>query len=179
LLVVLTTCLIVGLSTVQAGAETAVPASSTVKAFMTLYGFTDNSPPGRAIAHPCLHPQAGGTGTYANPVTFATDVHELGWCRRIYVPYMKRYFIHEDECSECDHDWVTLHKYRFDMWAGGDARSLHNPERAALLACENTWTRGNSISDPRNPIITVDPPPGLPVTSAAIFTPPTTCWNGK
>lgn len=152
---------------------------SSVQAFMTLYGWADNSPPGPSIAHPCIHSTAGGTGTYADPITFATDVAESPWCQVIYVPYMKRYFIHEDECSECDRDWTRQHLYRFDMWAGGDRASRHRPERRALLRCESTWTRGNSVTDPNNPIIMLNPPPGLPVTSASIFAPPTTCWNGS
>jgi hypothetical protein len=90
---------------------------------------------------------------------------------------MEKYFIHEDECSECDHDWNVLHKYRFDMWAGGDANSVHNPEKTALLNCENTWTRGNG-PNPYNQKITVDPAAGLPVDATRIFTPPTTCWSG-
>ena len=153
-------------------------AQTNVKAFMTLYGYADNSPPGTVIAHPCIHSSAGGTGTYADPITFATDVNELGWCQIIYVPYMQRYFIHEDECSECDRDWNAQHLYRFDMWAGGDASSRHQPERKALRLCESTWTRANSVSDPNNPTIVVDPPANLPVTPAPIFTPLTTCWNG-
>jgi Putative Ig domain len=157
-----------------AGAQT-----TNVKAFMTLYGWADNSPPGPGIAHTtCLHRSAGGTGTYANPITFATDVSELGWCTIIYVPYMKRYFIHEDECSQCDRDWTTQHLYRFDMWAGGNAQSLEQPEHKALLQCESTWTRADSIDDPDNPTVMVNPPDNLPVTPAPIFTAPTTCWNG-
>jgi hypothetical protein len=144
---------------------------------MTAYGWADNSPPGPIIAHPCLHGSAGGTGTYADPVTFATDVSELGWCQVIYVPYMKRYFIHEDECTECDRDWTNSHLYRFDMWAGGDAASRQKPEKRALLACESTWTRGNSSTDPNNPTIIVDPPSNLPVTTAPIFSGPTSCWT--
>ena len=150
-----------------------------VKAFMTLYGYVDNSPPGRDIAHPCRHQVAGGTGTYANPVTFATDIHELAWCQRIYVPYMKRYFIHEDECSECDHDWTTVHRFRFDMWAGGDASSKKNPERAALLACEDALTRGNSITDAHNPVVIIEPPRNLAVTTSPIFMPPRRCWHAS
>jgi hypothetical protein len=152
-------------------------ATTQVQAFMTLYGYADNSPPGTDIAHPCLHSQAGGTGTYADPITFATDVAEMGWCQIIYVPYMQRYFIHEDECSQCDQTWNTLHLYRFDMWAGGDASSLVQPGRAALLGCESTWTRGNFPTDPNNPTIEIDPPSNLPVVTAPVFTPPTTCWT--
>jgi hypothetical protein len=168
-----------GAATAGRAAATTPSASGTVQAFMTLYGYVDNSPPGAGIAHPCIHQKAGGTGTYANPITFATDVSELPWCEIIYVPYMERYFIHEDACSECDHDWRRLHRYRFDMWAGGDAASRHKPEKTALLQCESTWTRGNSIRDPDNPTITVDPPSDLPVVTTPIFSPPTSCWNGQ
>lgn len=151
--------------------------TTTVQAFMTLYGYVDNSPPGTDIAHPCIHSGAGGTGTYDDPITFATDVDEVGWCVIIYVPYMERYFIHEDECSECDTNWNRSSLYRFDMWAGGDANSLESPERGALLACEDQWTRANSVTDPDNPDILVNPPPNLPVTSQPIFSPPTSCWQ--
>jgi hypothetical protein len=173
--------------TLTAGAVVGVLAAPTaahaqsptnVQAFMTLYGWADNSPPGPDIAHPCIHGSAGGVGTYSDPITFATDVNELGWCQIIYVPYMQRYFIHEDECSECDANWNAQHQYRFDMWAGGDANSTHRPERRALLKCESTWTRGNSIDDPNNPTVIVDPPTDEPVTTAPIFSPPTSCWSG-
>ena len=63
------------------------------------------------------------------------------------------------------------------MWAGGDAASKRNPERAALFVCENTWTRANSINDVHNPIITINPKAGLPVTTARIFSPPKSCWK--
>jgi len=149
-----------------------------VRAFMTLYGWADNSPRGPAIAHPCRHAQAGGTGTYANPITFATDVAELGWCQVIYVPYMQRYFIHEDECTECDGDWTQFHRYRFDMWAGGDANAVRQPEKRTLRRCESTWTRADSIDDPDNPTVIVDPPSDLTVTTAPIFSASTGCWPG-
>jgi hypothetical protein len=161
-------------ATVRAAAG---PKPRPVQAFVTLYGYADNSPPGRAIAHPCIHKVAGGTGSFGDPITFATDVREVGWCKKIYVAYMKRYFIHEDECVQCDHDWTRLHEYHFDLWAGGDAGSLRNPEHAALVRCERTWTRADAIDDPHNPTITINPKAGLPVTTARIFSPPTTCWR--
>jgi Putative Ig domain len=170
---------LVGISTASAS-KTSAPSSgtSTVKAFMTLYGYVDNSPAGTDIAHPCGARQgAGGAGTYADPITFATDVSEMPWCVIIYVPYMERYFIHEDECSQCDTDWNKFRLYRFDMWAGGDSASLQEPERDALLACENTWTRADSVSDPDNPTILINPPSGLPVTTSPIFSAPTSCWQ--
>ena len=64
------------------------------------------------------------------------------------------------------------------MWAGGNAASVHKPEKKALLRCESTWTRGDSIKDPSNPTITLNPPSDLPVTTTPIFSPPGTCWDG-
>ena len=162
-----------GVAAPRAGAQT-----TAVKAFMTLYGYEDNSPPGTVISHPCIHARAGGAGTYANPITFATDTAELPYCQIVYVPYMQRYFIHEDECSQCDQNWNAGHRYRFDMWAGGDASSRRQPERKALARCESAWTRANSANDPDNPTVEIDPPPNLPVTPAPIFSPPTGCWSG-
>jgi Putative Ig domain len=161
------------------GASSPVTSSNSmnVRAFMTLYGYADNSPPGTDIAHPCIHEQAGGTGTYQDPITFATDANELPWCTVIYVPYMERYFVHEDECSQCDQDWNDYHLYRFDMWAGGDSGSLRQPEHRALLRCESTWTRADSLTDPDNPTVIVDPPSDLPVVSTPIFSPPASCWQ--
>ncbi len=170
---------LVGVSTASVSrASVASSGTTTVKAFMTLYGYVDNSPPGTIIAHPCGARQgAGGAGTYADPITFATDINEMPWCDIIYVPYMERYFIHEDECSECDTDWNKFGLYRFDMWAGGDSASLQEPERHALLACENAWTRSDSVTDPDNPSIMINPPSNLPVTTAPIFSAPTSCWQ--
>jgi hypothetical protein len=160
--------LLVIISCSAASASPAAKSSATtVKAFMTLYGYLDNSPAGTDIAHPCIHSGAGGAGTYADPITFATDVEELPWCTVIYVPYMERYFIHEDECSQCDTDWSQSHLYRFDMWAGGNAASLHQPERRALLQCE----------DPNNPTVIVHPPSDLPVTTDPIFSSASICWQ--
>jgi hypothetical protein len=63
------------------------------------------------------------------------------------------------------------------MWAGGDANSRKAPEKRALRACESTWTRANAVNDPANPTVIVDPPSNLPVTTAPIFTGPTSCWT--
>ena len=75
----LTLILVVAFGTIiPAAAVRAAPTPKfhAVKVFMTLYGYADNSPPGRAIAHPCIHRLAGGTGTFEDPTTFATDVRE-------------------------------------------------------------------------------------------------------
>lgn len=77
--------------------------------YLTGYGWYDNTPPGSAqIAHPVLHTQAGGTGTWADPITIAvgwslsggieTDDYAAG--TRIYLPALKKYAIVEDLCGD-------------------------------------------------------------------------------
>lgn len=151
----------------QAGPANAATASKSVNYWATFYGWVDNSPPGPAIAHPCIHAHAGGIGTYSNPVTFAEPMDLNGpWCQKIYVPFLKKYFIHEDQCDPCG-GVDTAH---VDLWMGGDQASVHNPEKAALLGCENKWTRHATVI--------LNPPANEPVDTTALFTPPGTCHGG-
>jgi hypothetical protein len=107
---------VVGTAISQVGSATtatSAPASTTHSFYVTLYGWPDNSPPGAAIAYPknggypTLHNTAGGSGTYSNPVTYATDKSELPVGTKVYYSYLKRYFIMEDDCTECDQDWTA------------------------------------------------------------------------
>ena len=65
----------------------------------------DNSPPGNAISYPTIHSSAGGVGTYADPITFATDKKEYPPGTILYVPFIEKYVIMEDDCVQCDSDW--------------------------------------------------------------------------
>lgn len=145
---------------------------------ITLYGFPDNSPPGDTIAFPQIHDTAGGTGTFDDPVTFATDPRLFSPGQVIYVPYLSKYFIMEDLCTGsgpggpalqgagcvADFDNGLAH---IDLWTGGTADS----DVAAQLACEDSLTRNNED-------IIVDPDPDQPVITDLLFDPVTgTCFQ--
>ncbi|MFI5306855.1 MAG: hypothetical protein ACHQ53_05875, partial [Polyangiales bacterium] len=80
-------------------------APQTIDHLVTFYGWPDNSPPGDGIAYPKLHKGASGTGTYADPITFASDPNEWPAGTILYLPYLQRYVIMEDSCADCITDW--------------------------------------------------------------------------
>src|SRR5205085_4332561 len=89
------------------GATAAKPAAAKhILSYVTLYGFVDNSPPSAIISNGQIHKTAGGTGTFADPVTFATDIHEFKPGTIVYYSFLKKYFIMEDTCTECTKDWT-------------------------------------------------------------------------
>ena len=47
--------------------------------------------------------QPTGTGTYDDPISFATatDNNNLPRCAIVYVPLLQKYFRNEDDCAEC------------------------------------------------------------------------------
>jgi len=149
-------------------------ASSSARFYVTLYGYVDNTPPSAIISNPVIHKQAGGTGTYADPVTFATDTREEKPGTIVYYPYLQKYFIMEDTCDECTKDWTgnngdnpvpprNGHRWRIDLWAGGDKRSLKEPDKSALLNCEDALTQDNGG------MVTLNPAKNLPVDTTPIY----------
>jgi Alpha-galactosidase, CBM13 domain len=146
-------------------------ASTTQNFYVTLYGWPDNSPPGNAIAYPksdgwpTLHDVASGTGTYADPITYATDKDELPVGTRVYYPYLHRYFIMEDDCVECDQDWGAG-KAHIDMWINGQ-----NGNTTSVLNCENALTQNSAQ-------VIVNPPSDEPVDTRPLFNSSTnTCYD--
>lgn len=134
-----------------------VARASNEDMLVTLYGFPDNSPPGRDIAFPQIHSEAGGTGTFDDPETFATDQNEFAPGTIVYYPLLQKYFIMEDDCAECDQDFEGSGKLHIDLWAGGDERS-GQPE----LDCEDNLTR-----DPGT--VVIDPPSDEPVDTTPVW----------
>jgi len=139
-------------------------AGRTQSVYMTFYGWPDNSPPGGAIAYPknggfpTVHNTAGGTGTYADPITFATDKAELPVGTLLFVPVIDKYLVMEDDCAECDTDWSSSQKWHIDVWMNSNGADDSN----AVLDCEDQWTKSTTV-------VEIDPPPGLPATAPPLF----------
>lgn len=131
--------------------------------YVTLYGWPDNSPPGADIAYPksdgypTIHNSAGGSGTYSNPVTYATDQDELPVGTKVYYPYLHRYFIMEDDCAECDQDWNDSGKYHIDLWIGGKGGNSND-----VINCEDDLTQDSAK-------VIVNPPSTEPVDTTPLF----------
>jgi 3D (Asp-Asp-Asp) domain-containing protein len=157
-----------GDGTTEGGApgEGGLEAGTMMSVYVTFYGWADNSPPGGAIAYPknggfpTIHDTAGGTGTYADPITFATDKDEIPVGTRLYVPFIEKYMIMEDDCVECDSDWTSSHKWHTDLWMNSNA----SESSSALISCEDAWTRTSAV-------IEINPPTGRTVTTAPLFDP--------
>jgi hypothetical protein len=151
---------------------------TTTNMMVTWYGVPDNSPPGKAIQFPIIHSEAGGTGTFADPITFATDTRLFAPGSIVYLPMVKKYFIMEDLCTNsgpgnqgpgCVNDFNNGIKH-IDMWAGGDTTQ-------SVIACEDNLTRNSTpvISNPPSNL-EVSPPvsPGNPIfdpSTKVCFTP--------
>ncbi|HEX6526091.1 MAG TPA: ricin-type beta-trefoil lectin domain protein [Streptosporangiaceae bacterium] len=144
-------------------------ASTTRNFLVTLYGWPDNSPPGNDIAYPAdegnptIHNVASGTGTYADPITYATDKAELPIGTKVYYPFLHRYFIMEDDCVECDQDWTGQGPdggpglYHIDLWINGQ-----NGNSSDVINCEDNLTQNSA------PVI-VNPPGNEPVDTTPLF----------
>ena len=143
-------------------------AGTTIPMQVTFYGWADNSPPGNAIAYPAnadpatVHDAAGGTGTYADPITFATAPAEFSPGTRLYVPFIEKYVVMEDSCGQCTTDWTGSRRYHIDLWMNSNGTE----STSALTACEGSWTRGQTN-------VEVNPPPTRTVTTAPLFDPAT------
>jgi hypothetical protein len=143
--------------------------SATVN--ITFYGTYDNDPKGSMnIAHPVIHQQVGGVGTYADPLTFASPAgdgaYEYG--QIIYVPKVQKYFIKEDECAvswtaEDGCGAVTM----VDLYVGNPS------DEKVVVECENSLTDGEGE-------IILDPPSNLTVSPEKIWDQATgTCMQLK
>jgi hypothetical protein len=130
----------------------AAPAGSAahlvkVNDWISTYDKWNNSPPGCGIeyakkyGYPTIHNCAGGIGSYANPITFASQKNEWAPGTRIYIPLLQRYFMKEDWCATCYTD-----KDQTDLWLGGVSASQEkstDPHNAV-----NWWFQTTIIVNP-------------------------------
>jgi len=140
------------------GITSVLGQSKTVSSLVTFYGSRDNCPPGADISYPTIHKEAGGTGTFADPVTFAAAKSCFTVGGKVYVPRLKKYFIFEDDCAECDTD-CKKGKLHIDCWMGPQIP----PTGPNLIACENQLT-GDSTEQ-----VIVNPASNLAVDVTPLF----------
>lgn len=127
----------------SAGTPDPVPPTPTGEtrftAYLTSYAAGDNSPPGTGTYISGIAGNAGGTGTYDDPITMAvgyvgqTPDYPAG--TMFYVPNVQRYFKAGDTCASCHKGKAGL-KW-LDMYSG-------DYSGAGILACENSVT-GNYL----------------------------------
>jgi len=166
---------------VMSGLFASSPASAaSQQVFWTFYGWYDNTPPGGAIAYPQIHNTAGGKGTYADPITFATSSKEARPGTRIYFPRVKKYFIMEDSCSSCEQDWNGNGPnggpklWHFDAWVGGKGGNAMN-----VIDCEDALTNYHADGKPVMEETIINPPSNLTVDPTPIFNTSTgECYGG-
>jgi hypothetical protein len=134
-----------------------ISSSTNANVQITFYGSYDNDPQGSLnIKHPVIHQQAGGTGTYQDPLTFASPAGagEYPWGTKIYVPLVQKYFIREDECAV---SWTAPNGCgavtHVDLYVG-------NPSSIqAVMACEGSLSGNGPIIINPPSTLTYDPTP--------------------
>jgi hypothetical protein len=132
--------------------------SGTEDALVTFYAAFDNDPPGStAIAHPRpARPAAGGTGSYADPITLAADERMIAVGTLVYYPPLRKYFVMEDECATCVRDWENGRVPHIDLWIG----AATDP---GVVACEDALTPDGVVE------VEVAPAADRPVDTAALY----------
>jgi hypothetical protein len=122
-----------------------------VSAYVTAYTWFDNDPVGDQIADPVLHRRAGGSGSYADPVTLAVADGLYPPGTRMYLPHVRRYFMVEDTCASCGQRplWV-------DMWIDGRTGT-----KTDVQSCAEALTGTFPIE--------IGPPAGRPVDPVPLF----------
>lgn len=130
------------------------PPGRQLRVSLTGYSYHDNSPAGSPeVCCGVLHENAGGRGTYADPITVAVPGSGSGmdWKpgTRFYLPKLQRYVIVEDSGASSGENHL-------DVWIDG-----RDGSRSATDDCMDRIT-GKSTAE-------LNPPPGRPVLAGPIF----------
>lgn len=150
------------------------PNSQTIQMYVTSYGFNDNDNGAgqystgviaypKSEGNPTHHNIATeGTGTYADPITFAAGIKAIKGGTFpvggiLYVPFLQKYFMLEDQCAECDKD-LNGQKYHIDLYMGP---ADHPSNQDSLYSCEEKLTRNTDVI--------LKPASNLPVDTNPLF----------
>jgi len=144
-----------------AAPTTPTPQTIRQQVEVTFYAAADNDPAGSAeIAYPnSRHTSAGGTGTYADPLSLATDPREIRPGVIVYYPTVQKYFVMEDDCEDCITEWGASRRPHVDLWLGAAGNGL--------LACEEKLTPAGRVP------LEINPPADRPVDPAPLYDPAT------
>jgi hypothetical protein len=160
------------------------PNTTLLNVFVTWYGFNDNSCQVETdhncntIGYPKMdgfptphNIATEGKGTYDDPSTFATAADDEGMHGEmlpgtiIYIPYVRKYFVMEDQCAECNDEWAQKRSYHVDVWMGPS----YGSDTKDLETCEDNLTLGDGTFQGTGTVI-VNPPSDLPVDTTPLFT---------
>jgi hypothetical protein len=151
----------------------------SIQVATTSFGFPDNDDGnghyGTAViafpksdGYPTLHNQATeGTGAYNDPITFAAYVGDTVGQNpafppgtRIYVPFLHKYFILEDQCAGCN-DVKNGNAYHIDLWLGPGQPGANDSEQS-IVSCEGKITHDSET-------IIMNPTSTHPVDTTPIY----------
>lgn len=168
----------------SAAAPTGLGGTILMNVYTTAYTYFDNTPAGTAdiaFSHQyypaTIHNQAGGTGTYNDPITLAVGHVIIGGKStpdfapgtRFYLPDVRKYAIVEDVCGDGQTPQnIPCHKVStaprgttlwLDLWIGGSAGdSASALDNCAGIVTDSTGALHTVVKDP-SPGYAVHPGP--------------------
>jgi len=172
-----TAAVVVGTDSPRTTSTVAGAQAQRLLVWATYYGWYDNTPPGCATAYSGC---AKGTGTYRNPITFASDKHEFPVGTILYYPTLEKYIVMGDDCQECDLEWSGRGPdggprfHHLDIWTGGKGGNEFD-----AINCEDALTQGLPDGKPLPTPFVENPPRNEPVSKEPIFNAKTGhCFGG-
>ncbi|PSN63119.1 hypothetical protein BS50DRAFT_456360, partial [Corynespora cassiicola Philippines] len=102
--------------------------------FHDFYGIPDNGPWGSLTSYDCGRKYiAGGSGTFDDPLTFASPTGAYKACEVVYDPYLQKYLRNEAICFNCSG--------KIKVWTGSATVDGGRDQ----IACENLLAARNQV----------------------------------
>lgn len=160
---VILVAVILAVTTFVTTTPSALAASKSSVDAITFYSYQDNNPPGKGIKYPKVHQEAGGRGTYEDPITIAVEESFLEPGTLLYVNDLKKYMIVEDLCGDSPCGTHDTNNY-IDVWMNSEKES----DAKAVEKCQYQWTRRTKDgNEPKQ--VAIEPPKDFPVDTTAFF----------